>query len=105
MSDILVGKYFIGYFHDDGIVEAAIDDSHYLVRHDTEWNGAPVPESRSVVSLSDMIGGADLGPEERMPWLFFDSAEQRKKYRDWIKERPDVDPEKPRIVPMRRDRH
>ena len=84
----LVGKYFIG-IHDgsmrSGIVAAAIDATHYLVRfddligftHGSEW-----PASLAVVPISDMT------KDEPPPWAFFDDQEQRANYEKWLGEPP-----------------
>jgi hypothetical protein len=99
-SEVLVGKYFMATDpHEDGIVESAINEDYYLVRFESRAGGPP--EAFAVVALSDMARVGSTGNEnEPPPWLFFDSAEQRAKYRTWINE-PD-DPNKPRIVPMHR---
>ena len=59
----LVGKYFIGV-HDgcmrSGIVEAAIDPRHYLVRFDDVigfTHGSEWPASLAVVPISEMTQG------------------------------------------------
>jgi hypothetical protein len=99
--DLLVGKYFLAPFpHDeDGIVEAVIDDGHYLARFEAGSDGRP--EAFAVVALSDMVRAGNIGEEGEVPhWLFFDSPEQRTKYRAWI-HNPD-EPNKLRVVPMRR---
>jgi hypothetical protein len=98
--ELLVGKYFIAPFpHADGIVEAVIDDAHCFVRFEPEANGAP--ESSAVVALSDIVRAGNVGDDDEVPhWLFFDSPEQRAKYRAWINQ-PDGS-NKPRIVPLRR---
>jgi hypothetical protein len=98
--DLLVGKYFLAPFpHDDGVVEAVIDDFHCLVRFDASTDGRP--EAFAVVALSDMVKAGYTGEEDEAPnWLFFDNPEQRAKYRAWINN-PE-EPNKPRIVPMRR---
>jgi hypothetical protein len=97
----LVGKYFIGV-HDDsmrsGIVEAAIDATHYLVRFDDLigfTDGSKWPPSMASVSISDMSG-----MDEPPPWSFFDNPEQRATYEAWVNE-PPTD-RKPRVVPLRR---
>jgi hypothetical protein len=96
---LLVGKYFMAPFpHDDGVVEAVIDDGHCLVRFDATADGAP--EALAVVALSDMVRPGNVGEDDEVPnWLFFDSAEQRAKYREWVNQ-PDG-PHKPRIVYLR----
>jgi hypothetical protein len=99
--DLLVGKYFLAPFpHDEeGIVEAVIDDGHCLARFEAGADGRP--EAFAVVALSDMVRAGNLGEEGEVPhWLFFDSLDQREKYRAWINQ-PDG-ANKPRIVPMRR---
>jgi hypothetical protein len=98
--ELLVGKYFIATFpHWDGRVEAVIDDVHYLVRFDPGSDGSP--EAFAVVALDDMVrAGREDEEEGPGPWLFFDTAEERAKFRAWM-EAPE-DPNKPRIVPMRR---
>ena len=99
-SELLVGKYFMATDpHDDGIVESALGDGYYLVRF--EGRAGSPPEAFAVVALSDMARTGGSGKEdEPPPWLFFDSAEERAKYRAWITE--PSDPNKPRVVPMRR---
>jgi len=96
--ELLVGKYFIAPFpHWDGCVEAVINEGHYLVRFDVGSDGSP--EALAVVALSDMVRA---GREDKEPghWLFFDTPEQRAKFRAWLNE--PTDPDKPRVVPMRR---
>jgi hypothetical protein len=97
--DLLVGKYFMAPFpHDDGVVEAVIDDGHCLVRFEATAEGAP--EALAVVALSDMVRVGNIGEDDEVPnWLFFDSPEQRAKYRAWVNQ-PDG-PNKPRIVYLR----
>jgi hypothetical protein len=99
----LVGKYFIGV-HDgsmrSGIVEAAIDATHYLVRfddligfaHGSEW-----PASLAVVPISEMTQGG-MDKDEPPPWAFFDDQQQRARYGKWLSE-PPTD-RTPRIVPL-----
>jgi len=99
----LVGKYFIGV-HDDsmrsGIVEAAIDATHYLVRFDDLigfTDGSKWAPSMAVVQISDMtLGGMDK--DEPPPWAFFDDQEQRVRYEQWLSE-PPTD-RTPRVVPL-----
>jgi hypothetical protein len=89
-----------------GIVEAAVDDRHYLVRFDDLvgfTDGSPWPESLAVVAIEDMAragrnGNDDIPP----PWDFFDSVEKRRAYDAWLNE-PAPD-RKPRVVPLRPDR-
>src|SRR5258708_3765661 len=90
MSAALIGKYFL-CVHDEcwrsGIVEAAVNDGHYIVRFDdlVRFNeGAVWPESLAVAAISNMVenGGNDVPP----PWLFFDNPEQRAKYEAWLNE-------------------
>jgi hypothetical protein len=89
---VLIGKYFIGV-HDgsmrSGIVEAAIDATHYLVRFDES-------PSLTVVPVSDMFWGGDK--DEPRPWAFFDDQEQRARYNEWTNE-PPTD-RTPRVVPL-----
>jgi hypothetical protein len=98
------GKYFLGV-HDgsmrSGIVEAAVNDDHYLVRFDNLigfLDGSKWPEALAVVAITDMVGSdADDNPPA---WLFFDNPDQRTRYEDWLNEPPrDL---KPRVVPLRR---
>lgn len=98
--NMLVGKYFMAPFpHDDGIVEAVIDDEHLLVRFEAKGDGQP--EALGVVALSDVVRAGNVGEEEEVPhWLFFDQMEQRTKYREWV-DQPDGT-NKLRIVPFRR---
>jgi hypothetical protein len=99
-ANVLVGKYFLGVdpLSGPGIVEAVIDDSHYLVRFESDGG---IPESLAVVAISDMARAGGTGQEdEPPPWLFFDTVEQRAKYIAWMNEPPDG-PGKPRIVPLR----
>jgi hypothetical protein len=89
----LVGKYFIGV-HDggmrSGIVEAALDATHYLVRFDDFIgfaDGSRWPPSLAAVPISDMtLGGEDK--DEPPPWAFFDDQEQRARYEEWLREPP-----------------
>jgi hypothetical protein len=110
MTTTLIGKYFLGAqpHAGTGIVEAAIDSIHYLVRFDAEVDSGPKdhlnfgPESLRVVAISDMArAGSDGGDDEPPPWLFFDTAEQLAKYVSWMDELPPHDPKKPRVVPLR----
>jgi hypothetical protein len=106
MSNPLVGKYFIGV-HDEamrsGIVEAAIDDRHYLVRFDDLiglTDGTRWPESLAVVAIDDMARtGRDGDENVPPPWEFFDDIEKRRVYDAWMNE-PTPD-RKPRVVPLR----
>lgn len=88
MTTALVGKYFIGV-HDDilraGIVEAAIDATHYLVRFTDESKSPP---AMAMVPLKYMsMSGLDIEPP---PWSFFDTPEQRAEYVAWLNENPRV---------------
>jgi hypothetical protein len=96
--DLLVGKYFMAPFpHDDGVVEAVIDDQHCLVRFEARADGQP--EGFAVVALSDMVRAGNIGDDDEVPhWLFFDDLDQRAKYRAWV-DQPDG-ANKPRIVPF-----
>ena len=98
--DLLVGKCFIApYPHADGVVVAVLDEDFCFVRFDAGADGPP--EAFAVVALSDMAkAGYNSGEDEVAPWLFFDSAEQRAKYRAWLNN--PGGPNKPRIVPLRR---
>jgi hypothetical protein len=99
-ANALVGKCFLGVdpHSGPGVVEAAIGDSHYLVRFDSD---SGVPESLAVVAISDMARAGGTGHEdEPPPWIFFDTVEQRTKYIAWMNEPPDGSG-KPRIVPLR----
>ena len=75
--------------------EAAVDDSHYLVRCDSDRDR---PEYLAIVDIIDMVGGD--GEQEPPPWPLFDSAEQRAKYIAWLETDPDDPSRKFRIVPM-----
>ena len=117
MSNALVGKYFLGV-HDkvwsSGIVEAAVDGAHFLVRFDDlvrytdgPHRGSPLMQAGAlaVVALSDMAraGRADGDDDVPPPWLFFDDPEKRAKYQAWLDEPEPDDPKgKPRVVSMRR---
>ena len=99
----LVGKYFIGV-HDgsmrSGIVEAAIDASHYLVRFDDLigfTDGSKLPLSLAVVPISYMTSGA-MEKDDPPSWAFFDDQEQRARYEEWLSE-PPTD-RTPRVVPL-----
>ena len=101
----LLGKYFSGV-HDEsmrsGVVEAAVNDDHYLVRFDDFigfTDGSKWPEALAVVSLTDMVGGGTNGKPP--PWLFFDDLARRAVYETWINE-PPRDDQKSRVVPLRR---
>jgi hypothetical protein len=95
----LIGKYFIGFSggHGTGVIEAAVDDSRYLVRCDPDRDR---PEYIAVVDIIDIVGGD--GEQEPPPWLLFDSAEQRAKYIAWLETQSSDDPpRKFRVVPLR----
>jgi hypothetical protein len=93
MSNPLVGKYFVGV-HDEamrsGIVEAAIDERHYLVRFDDLigfTDGTRWPESLAVVAIDDMVrAGRDGADDIPPPWEFFDDIEKRRAYDAWMNE-------------------
>jgi hypothetical protein len=54
------------------------------------------------VALSDTVKTGIVGEDDEPPnWLFFDSLDQREKYRAWINQ-PDG-ANKLRIVPLRRE--
>jgi hypothetical protein len=101
----LVGKYFIGV-HDgsmrSGIVEAAIDASHYLVRFDDLigfTDGSKWPRSLAVVPISDMTSGG-MDKNDPPSCAFFDDQEQRARYEEWSSKPP---PDRtPRVVPLPR---
>ena len=103
----LVGKYFIGV-HDgslrSGIVEAAIDATHYLIRFDDFiglTDGSKWPPSLAVVPISDMtLGGME--EDEPPPWAFFEDQEQRACYYEWLSEPPPD--QTPRVVPLPRSK-
>ena len=65
MSVALNGKYFLGV-HDEcmrsGVVEAAVNDDHYLVRFDDLigfGDGSKWPEALAVVAITSMVGSGD----------------------------------------------
>jgi hypothetical protein len=102
MSTALIGKYFL-CVHDEcwrsGIVEAAVNDDHYIVRFDAlvRFNeDSPWPESLAVAAIGNMVGN---GGHDALPWLFFDKPEPREKYEAWLNE-PRSD-RKPRVLPSR----
>ena len=84
-----------------GIIEAAIDQAHYLVRFDELigfTDGSKWPPSMAVVPLSRMLEGDD--EDAPPPWLFFDDPDSRARYEAWIaEETPDRGP---RIVPFKK---
>jgi hypothetical protein len=97
-SNSLIGKYFIAFSggHGIGVIEAAIDDTHYLARCDADRDR---PEYLAVVHIDDMAGGD--GEEEPPSWPLFDTVEQRAKYLAWI-EAPSDDPSRKfRVVPLK----
>jgi hypothetical protein len=77
----LIGKYFLGFqdgFPIEGVVEAGINDGHYLVR--INWRGRePEPEHFAVAAVADMVGGNGI-EEEPPSWAFFDTDEQRVRF-------------------------
>jgi hypothetical protein len=85
----LVGKFFIGVHGGgmrSGIVEAALEAAHYLVRFDDLigfTDGSKWPPSQAVVSLSYMTWGGE-DQDEPPPWMFFDDHEQRARYNEWL---------------------
>ncbi len=94
----LLGKCFISFTggHEKGVIEAAVDDSHYLVRCDSDGDR---PEYLAVVDIVDLVGVE--GEQEPPPWLLFDSAEQRAKYIAWIEAGLDDPLRKFRVVQLR----
>jgi hypothetical protein len=94
----IIGKYFVGYSggHSTGVIEAAINDSYYLVRCDPDRDR---PEYLAVVDIVDMAGGD--GEQEPPAWALFDSAEQRAKYIAWLEGDPDGPSRKFRVVPLK----
>jgi hypothetical protein len=92
--------------HDDrmrsGVIEAAVNDYHYLVRFDDLigfTDGTKWPESVAVVAIIDMARSGEAN--EPPPWLFFDNLEPRAKYQAWL-DAPPSD-RKPRVIPLRPD--
>jgi hypothetical protein len=98
MKTSLVGKYFLGFSggHNTGVIEAAVDGAHYLVRCDADRGR---PEHLAVVAVVDMAGGD--GEEEPPPWALFDDAAQREKYIAWVEADPDDPSRKFRVVPLK----
>jgi|SRR5215831_18961698 len=89
----LVGKCFLGVDEHagPGIVEAMIDDTHYLVRLDADGD---LPERVYVVSIHDMARPGSTGKDDQMPpWLFFDTIEHRAKYMAWMDKVHEHEPE------------
>jgi hypothetical protein len=81
---ILVGKYFLdGDQHSGpGVVLAAIDDTHYLVRLDSDGD---MPAHMCVVAISDMARAGGTGKDDDAPpWAFFDDITERAKFLAWI---------------------
>jgi hypothetical protein len=92
------------------IVEAAIDDRHYLVRFDDLigfTDGTRWPESLAVVAIDDMSrAGRDGDDNIPPPWEFFDDIEKRRAYDAWMNEpTPDRKPVSCRCDRSRRTDH
>src|SRR6516165_584151 len=87
----LVGKYFIGVYDGgmrSGFVEAALGETHYLVRFDDLigfTDGSKWPVSLAVVPISDMTRGG-MDEDEPPPWDFFDDQDQRARFDRWLSE-------------------
>jgi hypothetical protein len=98
----LVGKYFVGVYDGcmrSGIVEAAVDATHYLVRFDGLISFPDDPPL--VLALVPVGGMLSCGCEDAPPpWAFFDDKEQRARYDAWLKEPPKED-RTPRVVPLK----
>jgi hypothetical protein len=86
----------MGIYNDalrSGIIEAAVNDSHYLVRFDKFigfTDGSTFPESLAVVPIAEMIGIVHGDDDMPMSWEFFDNPQQRAEYQAWL-EAPPVD--------------
>jgi hypothetical protein len=95
----LIGKYFLGFSggHETGIIEAAVDRDHYLVRCDADRGR---PEYLAVVAVFDMAGGDGEGAPP--PWVLFENAAARAKYIAWIEAPSEDPPRKFRVVPLKR---
>src|SRR6516162_10953560 len=90
MTNPLVGKYFIGVHGGcmrSGIIEAAVDATHYLVRFDklVSFPDDP-PLVLALVPIAEMISCNCEGAPP--PWTFFDNEEQRVRFDAWMKETP-----------------
>ena len=98
----LVGKYFIGVYDGgmrSGFVEAALGETHYLVRFDDLigfTDGSKWPLSLAAVPISNMTQGG-MDEDEPPSWAFFD--EQRARFEKWSSE-PPTD-RTPRVVPLK----
>jgi hypothetical protein len=98
MNNVLVGKLFLGHHYESwssGIVVAAVDATHYLVRFDDlvrfkedSCQGEPLKHAGSlaVVALSDMV---KAGRGDDVPWMFFDDPEIRAKFQAYLDEPED----------------
>jgi hypothetical protein len=82
-SASLISKYFVEFSggHETGIIEAAVNAAHYLVRCDSDRDQ---PEYLAVVAVAQMAGSDR--ETEPPPWALFHSAEQRAKFIAWLRQ-------------------
>jgi hypothetical protein len=98
--ELLVGKYFIATFR-IGMGELRQLSTMSITSSVSIPAVTAHPRPFAVVALDDMVrAGREDEEEGPAHWLFFDSADDRAKFRAWM-ETPE-DPNKPRVVPLRR---
>jgi len=97
-SASLIGKYFVEFSggHETGVIESAVNDTHYLVRCDSDGDR---PEYLAVVAVAQMAGGDR--ETEPPPWALFESAEQRANFIAWLEATSDDPSRKFRPVPTK----